>query len=58
MIPAAFQMMIDDIDYQRPTVGRRNWVLCSDDWLQWTAPTDIDLLDDAKRPLAVAKTGE
>ncbi|KAL8755516.1 MAG: hypothetical protein Q9184_004780 [Pyrenodesmia sp. 2 TL-2023] len=55
VVQAAFQKMINDIDYQRPEVGRRNWVLCGDDWLHWTAPTDIDVLDDEKRPLAVAK---
>ncbi|KAL8856350.1 MAG: hypothetical protein Q9178_007041 [Gyalolechia marmorata] len=38
-----FQNMLDEMDY--PLAANKYWLFCGDKWLQWKAPTDINVLD-------------
>ncbi|KAL9038369.1 MAG: hypothetical protein Q9180_003184 [Flavoplaca navasiana] len=40
-----FQNMLNGLDYKDPSVARRYWLFCGDNWLQWRAPTDTNEYD-------------
>lgn len=38
--------MLDRLNYAEPDLEHRYWLFCGDDWLEWKAPTEVNIYDN------------